>query len=82
VGLYALLPLIPDLMAALTLLPLLGKRRRYLMLYMPDYSWTAMVCGSFSLVWSVLRTGLVLGKLRGSSFPQRSAGQLGDKHLR
>ena len=63
-GLHILLPLIPNLLVALTLLPVLGKRRGYLMLYMPDYSWIAMVCGSFSLVWSFLRTGLVLGTLR------------------
>ena len=69
-GLHLLLPLIPNLLVALTLEPMLGKRRGYLMLYMPDYSWIAMVCGSFSLVWSFLRTGLVLGALRGSSSPR------------
>jgi CubicO group peptidase (beta-lactamase class C family) len=58
--LYILLPLIPDLLTALTLKPLLGKRREYLKLYMPDFSWIAMVCGSFALVWSLLRTGLIL----------------------
>jgi CubicO group peptidase (beta-lactamase class C family) len=63
-GLHILLPLIPNLLVALTLLPMLGKRRGYLMLYMPDYSWIAMVCGSFSLAWMVLRTGLVLRILR------------------
>ena len=63
-GLHVLLPLIPDLLVALTLLPVLGKRRGYLMLYMPDYSRMAMVCGSFALVWMVLRTGLVLRTLR------------------
>ncbi|HET7089850.1 MAG TPA: serine hydrolase domain-containing protein [Anaerolineae bacterium] len=66
-GLHVLLPLIPNLLVALTLRPLLGKRRGYLMLYMPDYSWIAMICGSFSLVWSFLRTGLVLQALRRSS---------------
>jgi CubicO group peptidase (beta-lactamase class C family) len=63
-GLHILLPLIPDLLAALTLRPLLGKRRSYLMLYMPDYSWIALVCGGFALAWSVVRTGLVLWMLR------------------
>ncbi|MGE5264262.1 MAG: serine hydrolase domain-containing protein, partial [Acidobacteriota bacterium] len=48
-GLYVLPPLISNLLVALTLMPMLGKTRRYLMLYMPDYSWIAMVCGSFSL---------------------------------
>lgn len=66
IGLHILLPLIPDLLVALTLEPMLGKRRGYLMLYMPDYSWLAMICGSFALVWSFLRTGLVLGAIKSS----------------
>jgi len=66
-GLQILLPLIPNLLIALTLKPMLGKRRGYLLLYMPDYSWTALVCGSFALVWSFLRTGLVLRALRRAS---------------
>jgi CubicO group peptidase (beta-lactamase class C family) len=60
---HVLLPLITNLSAVLTLLPLMGKRRRYLMLYMPDYSWTAILCGGVALVWSILRTGLVLRTL-------------------
>ena len=71
-GLHILLPLIPNLLVALTLMPMLGKRRGYLMLYMPDYAWIAMVCGSFSLVWSFLRTGLVLWTLREPSSPWMS----------
>jgi CubicO group peptidase (beta-lactamase class C family) len=63
-GLHILLPLIPNLLVALTLIPMLGRMRGYLKLYWPDYSWTAIVCGSFALVWSFLRTGLVLGALR------------------
>lgn len=63
-GLHILLPMIPDLLAALTLKSMLGKRRAYLRLYMPDYSWIATVCGSFSLVWSLLRTALYLRTLR------------------
>ncbi len=43
---------------------MLGKRRGYLRLYMPDYSSIALVCGTFGLVWSFLRTGLVLRTLR------------------
>lgn len=63
-GLHVLLPLIPNLLVALALIPMLGKRRDYLKLYMPDFSWIAMVCGGFSLVWSFVRTGLVLRILR------------------
>jgi CubicO group peptidase (beta-lactamase class C family) len=73
-GLYILLPLILDLLVALTLLPMLGKTRGYLMLYMPDYSWVAMVCGSFALVWGFLRTGLILQNLRKPSSPQTFVG--------
>jgi CubicO group peptidase (beta-lactamase class C family) len=76
-GLHILLPLIPHLLLALTLIPMLGKMRGYLMLYMPDYSWTAMVCGSFALGWSFLRTGLVLGALRKASSSQSFVGRLG-----
>jgi hypothetical protein len=63
-GLHILLPLISNLLLALTLIPMLGKRRGYLMLYKPDSSWTVLLCGSFALGWSVLRTGLVLRTLR------------------
>jgi len=59
-GLHILLPLIPNLLVALSLLPVLGKTRGYLRLYMPDFTWIARVCGSFAVAWSILRTGLVL----------------------
>jgi Beta-lactamase len=35
-----------------------------MLLFMPDVSWIALVCGSFALAWMVLRTGLVLWTLR------------------
>ncbi len=57
---HVLLPLIPNLLVAVSLRSVLGKRRGYLRLFMPDYSWIATVCGSFALAWSFLRTGLVL----------------------
>jgi CubicO group peptidase (beta-lactamase class C family) len=63
-GQHILLPLIPNLLVALTLIPMLSKMRGFLMLFMPDFSWIAMVCGSFALVWSFLRTGLILRTLR------------------
>ena len=63
---HILLPLIPNLSVALTLIPMLSKMRGFVMLFMPDYSWVAMICGSFSLVWSFLRTGLILRTLRKS----------------
>jgi CubicO group peptidase (beta-lactamase class C family) len=63
-GFHILLPLIPNLLVALTLMSVVGKRRGYLRLYMSDSAWIAMVSGGFALVWSFLRTGLVLGALR------------------
>jgi CubicO group peptidase (beta-lactamase class C family) len=57
---HILFPLIPNLLVALTLRPLLGKRRGYLRLYKPDVSLIAVTCGSFALIWSVFRTGLIL----------------------
>jgi len=65
-GLHILLPLILNLLVGLTLKPVLGKRRGYLRLYMPEYPWIAVICGSFALLWSVLRTGLLLRALRES----------------
>ncbi len=81
-GLHILLPLIANLLPALTLVPMLGRRRGYRKLYMPDFSWIAMVCGGFSLAWSIVRTGLVLGTLRGSPSPQRFRGRLSNKQSR
>ena len=75
-GPHILLTLIPDLLVALSLIPMLGARRGYLMLYMPDYSWIAMVCGGLALVWSFLRTGLVLRTLRKASSSRSFVGRL------
>ena len=63
-GQHILLPLIPNLLVALTLIPMLSRMRGFLMLFMPDISWIAMICGSFAVVWSFLRTGLILRTLR------------------
>jgi hypothetical protein len=38
----------------------LGKRRGYLALFLPDYTFIARVCGGFALAWGILRSGLVL----------------------
>ncbi len=63
-GFHILLPLIPNLLVALALKSVVGKRRGYLRLYMSDWAWIAMVSGSFALGWSLLRTGLTLAALR------------------
>lgn len=63
-GQHILLPLIPNLLIASTLIPIMGKTRGYMMLYMPDFSWVALICGSFASVWVFLRTGLVIRAAR------------------
>ena len=68
-GLHILLPLILNLTIAATLKPMLGKRRDYLMLFMPDYAWLAIICGSLALAWSSLRTVLVLRAVTNSPQP-------------
>jgi hypothetical protein len=65
-GQHILLPLIPNLLTALTLIPMLSKMRGFIRLFMPDYFWIAMVCGSFAGIWSILRTGLIFRVLRKS----------------
>lgn len=62
-----LLPLIATLLPALGLRPLLRARRGYFKLYMPDSALIATACGGLALLWSVVRTGLVLDTLRKAS---------------
>jgi hypothetical protein len=57
---YILLPLIPNLLTALTLAPLLGKLRGFMRLFAPDYACIALTCGSFAGLWAVLRSALIL----------------------
>jgi hypothetical protein len=57
---HILLPLVPNLLVALSLVPVLGKIRGFMRLFMPDFTWIARICGGFALVWACLRTGLVL----------------------
>jgi CubicO group peptidase (beta-lactamase class C family) len=78
-GLHVLLPLGFNLLVASTLIPLLGATRGFWMLFMPDFSWIAIICGGFAGIWAFLRTGLVLGALRKASSSQSFAGQLGAK---
>jgi CubicO group peptidase (beta-lactamase class C family) len=62
---YILLPLVPDLLVSLPLFGLLWTDTLDVMLlYMPDVSRIALVCGSFALVWMFVRTGLVFRTLR------------------
>ena len=61
---HILLPLIPNLLLSLTLVPMLGKMRGWMRLFMPDFSWVAYINGSFAAIWTVLRTGLIIHALR------------------
>jgi hypothetical protein len=57
---HLVLPLVVNLQVGLALLePMLGKRRGYLRLYMPDFSLLATVSGGVALLWGLLRSGLV-----------------------
>jgi CubicO group peptidase (beta-lactamase class C family) len=69
--LHLLLPLIPNLSVALTLIPMLGKMRGFLILYVPDFSWIALICGGFAGIWAFLRTSLILWTLRRPSRRQQ-----------
>lgn len=65
---HLLVPLLSNLLLGLALLrPMLGKRRGYLRLYMPDIHLVAMVSGSFALLWSLVRARLVLRALKGKA---------------
>jgi CubicO group peptidase (beta-lactamase class C family) len=57
-------PLLSHLLVASTLLPVLGKMRGWIRLFMPDYAWLALTSGSFSGLWAILRTGLLLRALQ------------------
>jgi len=41
--------------------------RKMILLFMPDLSWLILICGGFALIWSVLRTRLVLRSVTGES---------------
>jgi CubicO group peptidase (beta-lactamase class C family) len=42
----------------------------FMLLFMPDLSWLALICGTFALVWIFVRTTLILQTLRKTSSPQ------------
>jgi hypothetical protein len=62
---HVLLPLITNLsLAALPVSILASKMRGFILLFLPDFSWTALICGGFACVWAFLRTGLILRTMR------------------
>jgi CubicO group peptidase (beta-lactamase class C family) len=66
---YILLPLIINLLVAfiMVLSLLVNGSISSGLLFTPDMTWIAMICGGFSLVWGFLRIGLVLKALRALS---------------
>jgi CubicO group peptidase (beta-lactamase class C family) len=64
-GLQVLLPLIPNLaLAAVPIFLRVSGTLRYLLLFMPDVAWIALIGGGFAGLWPFLRTGLILPTLR------------------
>jgi hypothetical protein len=64
-GQHILLPLIPNLSLAAVLVYLRSSGLlRFMRLYLPDLSWITRISGGLALVWSLLRTGLILQTLR------------------
>jgi CubicO group peptidase (beta-lactamase class C family) len=63
---HLLLPLIPNLLGALTLLPMMGKLRGFVTLFMPDFSWIARISGGVAGIWAFLGAGVILRTLRKS----------------
>jgi hypothetical protein len=64
-GLHLLFPMVLNLIPVAGGLALLGSSLRgFLLLFMPDLSCLALISGGFALVWTFLRTGLVLRTLR------------------
>jgi CubicO group peptidase (beta-lactamase class C family) len=57
---YILFPLILNPLTALTLVPALGKMRGFYRLFMPDFTWIALVCGSIAGIWTFLHTTHIL----------------------
>jgi CubicO group peptidase (beta-lactamase class C family) len=64
--LHLLLPLVPNLLIALTLVLVGGRLGGFVLLYAPDFSWIALICGTFAVIWIFLRTGFILWTLRKS----------------
>jgi CubicO group peptidase (beta-lactamase class C family) len=64
-GQHILLPLIPNLsLSALLVYLETSGLIRFLNLFMPDLALVAQISGGFAIVWSTLRTGLMLLTLR------------------
>jgi CubicO group peptidase (beta-lactamase class C family) len=66
-GRHILLPLIPNLsLVAIPVFLLVSGILRFMLLFMPDFSWIALICGGFAGIWAFLRTRLILRTLQKS----------------
>ncbi|MHB1413857.1 MAG: serine hydrolase domain-containing protein [Chloroflexota bacterium] len=72
-GRHILLPLVPNLsLAAVPVFLQASGLLQFLLLFMPDVSWLALLCGGFAGIWGVLRTGLMLRALAGPTAIDRA----------
>ena len=68
-SLHILLPMIPNLLIAATPIALVASTLSgFLLLYAPDISWIARICGSLAGAWIFVRTGLILRTLRKNDY--------------
>lgn len=65
-GRRLLLPLLTNLLPALALLPMLGRMRGFVKLFMPDFAWLAWISGGFALAWSMLQALLARSASKGN----------------
>lgn len=83
-GRHVLLPLLSNLSFAAMLATLRSTGAlRFLRLFTPDLAWTAKFCGTFALVWGIVRTGLLLGARRDRppAHPRKAPGLKQYRHL-
>jgi hypothetical protein len=68
--LHIVLPAIPNLALVFSALWLVTSGvLRFWLLFMADLAWLALICGSFALVWTFVRTTLILRTAQKPSSP-------------
>lgn len=74
---HIVLPASLNLVLVICALALVGSGvLRFMLLFLPDLSWLALICGSFALVWVIVRTTLILWTLRKSQASATLPGRL------
>jgi CubicO group peptidase (beta-lactamase class C family) len=67
-GLYILPSLVLNLLLVIVPVYILANRiLGFMLLFAPDFTWIALICGGFAGIWAFLRTGLILQTLRKAS---------------